>query len=136
MRRKVNFTSMVLATLVLVVALGACNKDRSVLPLNDMKKVLWDMTVVESFNIYYIEKSGLQNRTAEANKKYAAVLQMHDVSAERFFYSLDYYRKQPQKFRVLLDSVNAYGTRQRDANMEAATQPEQPHTKKIVQPTQ
>ena len=92
----------------------ACGKNHnSILPINQMKVVMWDMFNADN---WYFQTS-LNDSTAQKNKKnvvlYQQVFQQDGTTKEQFYKSYKYYQSHPDEMKTLLDSTEAYGTRAR-----------------------
>ena len=94
--------------------LAACGNSKHELSEEQMKHVMWDLSRGEAFHTYYLVRDSARNADSAAMAVYAKILAFHKVSADDFFYTLDIYRNDPKRFRILMDSVNAYGSKQRE----------------------
>jgi hypothetical protein len=110
----------------------ACGKNpNSILPINQMKVVMWDMFNAD--NWYY--QIAIKDSTAHNNKMnvalYQQVFQQDDITKEQFYKSYKYYQSHPYQMKTLLDSTEAYGKRAR-----GTTETKAPKTqlKQIVAP--
>lgn len=96
---------------LLTVAIACGKKHSSVLSLNDMKTVMWDMLNADS----WYAQTALRDTTGNLNKKniewYGQIFVQHDITKEQFYKSYSYYEARPEKMKLLMDSIEAYGTR-------------------------
>ncbi|HSR38495.1 MAG TPA: DUF4296 domain-containing protein [Phnomibacter sp.] len=98
-----------------------------------MKRLLWDLSRAEAFQTYYLNKDTTTNKEKIADTLYGKIFALHKVSSEAFFASLQEYKKDPVRFKILMDSVNAYGNRLREQGFLEAN--DTTKTKKQLQPT-
>lgn len=94
--------------------LPACGSKNKELPTATMQQLMWDLSRAEAFHTYYLVRDSARNADSAAMVVYAKIFAIHKVSADDFFYTLDIYRNNPKLFRALMDSVNAYGSKQRE----------------------
>ena len=92
----------------------SCGGGKHELSEEQMEKLMWDLSRAEAFHTYYLVRDSARNADSAAMAVYAKILAFHKVSADDFFYTLDIYRNDPKRYRVLMDSVNAYGSKQRE----------------------
>lgn len=111
MRQLIQYVMLIFGTACLLVA---CNSGKHELNEEQMKKLMWDLSRGEAFHTYYLVRDSARNADSAALAVYAKILAFHKVSADDFFYTLDIYRNDPKRYRVLMDSVNAYGSKQRE----------------------
>lgn len=97
------------------IILTACNAGaHTELDSQKMKVLLWDLSKAEAFHTYYLVRDSARNADSATKAVYAKIFALHKVSADDFFYTLDIYRNDPMRYRVLMDSVNTYGSKQRE----------------------
>ena len=98
--------------LSLIIVIVACGKNgSSVLPLNDMKVIMWDMFNADS----WYTQTAMRDTTGKLSKQnvvwYQQIFLQHNITKEQFYKSYSYYESHPDKMKLLIDSVEAYGTR-------------------------
>ncbi len=81
-----------------------------------MKAVMWDVIQADEFANLSIAKDSSKNLKQEILKLYSKVFAMHKISNEDFERSYYYYRQHPDKEKELLDSIQTYGNKMREAN--------------------
>ncbi len=81
-----------------------------------MKAVMWDVIQADEFANLSIAKDSTKNLKQETLKLYSKVFAMHKISNEEFERSYYYYRQHPIKEKELLDSLQNYGNKMREAN--------------------
>lgn len=104
---------LIWGALVLLLAV-ACSGNRKELSPAQMKVLLWDLSRAEAFQTYYLTRDSTLNKDRAADTLYSRVFALHKVDPERFFFTINQYRNDPARLRVLMDSVNAYGNRMRE----------------------
>jgi hypothetical protein len=104
--------------LLLFFALLACNRQKpghgGILSYNEMKQVMWDMTLADEFASVYIKRDSTKDLQKETNILYQKVFVLHKTDSARFFNSFDFYKKHPEHYKILLDSLYAFANRERE----------------------
>lgn len=98
----------------LIVAAMGCGSGRPYGVLDDaeMEKLLWDVTEGGEFvNVYVYTKYFNLDRAAISNKLLDDILKQHKVSRNDFDKTIQYYKNNPAKLKVILDSLSAKQTR-------------------------
>jgi hypothetical protein len=106
----------IIATLAAVII--GCKNSRvpaSVLPLDSMKIVMFDFLVADQWNNTRMATDTTFIRAKNNLKSYQQVLAIHHITKTVFDSSLSYYEQRPDMFKILIDSVNTYGSRLRDS---------------------
>lgn len=103
---------------MLVMILLGCNSQKpgsgGILSYNEMKLVMWDMTLADEFASVYVKRDTTKNLRHETNVLYQKVFVLHKTDSARFFNSFDYYKKHPDHYKILLDSLYAFANRERE----------------------
>ena len=81
-----------------------------------MKTVMWDVIQADEFANLLFAKDSTKNLKQETLKLYSKVFAMYKISNEDFERSYYYYRQHPVKEKELLDSLQTYGNKMREAN--------------------
>lgn len=118
-----------------ICLLAACKGGKHELSEGQMKQIMWDLSRGEAFHTYFLVRDSARNADSAAMAVYAKILAFHKVSADDFFYTLDIYRNDPKRYRILMDSVNAYGSKQREilfAPEETAADTSAPKVRKQI----
>jgi Domain of unknown function (DUF4296) len=98
---------------IFLFAIAACNKQKKILPINEMKVIVWDMlTADEWYNDLQVKDSNAVKNKLNIGL-YKNVLQKHKITKEQFYDSYNYYLSKPLQMQVLVDSIEAYGVRKR-----------------------
>ncbi|MCH5598483.1 DUF4296 domain-containing protein [Niabella ginsengisoli] len=86
-----------------------------------MEKVLWDVAQSSEFlNGFVYYKYPEQNRVALNNAMLDKVFKIHKITKEQFDNTLEYYRKNPEKFKVIVDSITTKQKRLTDVDTASA----------------
>ncbi|WP_262915329.1 DUF4296 domain-containing protein [Niabella ginsengisoli] len=109
--------------LAIIVVFAACrsNSGKDILPKEKMEKVLWDVAQSSEFlNGFVYYKYPEQNRVALNNAMLDKVFKIHKITKEQFDNTLEYYRKNPEKFKVIVDSITTKQKRLTDVDTASA----------------
>ncbi|MDI9363636.1 MAG: DUF4296 domain-containing protein [Flavobacterium sp.] len=93
---------------------AACNNKPNAnkpLGINQMKTILWD---IENADIWFnqIPLTDSVHKTQQMNiQLYEQVFASHNITKQQFYNSYQYYQTRPDKMKILMDSVVAYGER-------------------------
>jgi hypothetical protein len=79
-----------------------------------MKVLILENQMVEEFYTNYIYKDSTINRDSARSVAFKQVLQLHKTDSAGFYKSLAWYRSEPERFKILLDSATAYANRLRE----------------------
>jgi hypothetical protein len=111
--------------MLLIITAAACNKNGGkYLDLNKMKLVMWDITQADEFISYYVKKDTTRNLQAATDSLYAKLFALNGVTAAQFQQSFDYYRNNPGKYKILLDSLTQYSSRIRETRYQNLAAPQ------------
>jgi hypothetical protein len=100
--------------LLVCLVLAACNKKPKAnepFAINDMKTILWD---IETADVWFnqIPLTDSVHRTRQMNiQLYEQVFASHNITKKQFYEGYQYYQTRPDKMKILMDSVVAYGER-------------------------
>jgi len=90
----------------------SCGKSHnSVLSIDEMKPIIWDMLNADN---WYMQTSIMDTSFQNKRKNiifYDKIFKQYDITKEQFYKSYSYYELHPVKMKILLDSVESYGTR-------------------------
>ena len=107
--RKTSFYILALLTILI-----ACNSNKQLLPIQKMKVVMWDMVNADE----WMKLAAVKDSTIILKKEnialYNKVFALHKISKDEFYTSYSYYQNHPNEMKILLDSIAAYGVKQRD----------------------
>lgn len=105
--------------LFIVFAVSCKSKSASVIPIKEMKFIMWDMLSADSWYTELSAKDTMARIRKENLNLYQKVFDIHKTDKEQFYASYRYYSSHPDEMKILMDSVNAYGTRLRDSITKA-----------------
>jgi hypothetical protein len=108
----------------LLMASIACKTDdrSNVLGIDQMKVILLHQLMFDEFQQSYTYRDTLVNRDSFLSAGFQQVLAINKVDSAKFYNSLAWYRSDPKRFKLLLDSAFAYAERERNNRyMTAAT---------------
>jgi len=82
-----------------------------------MKRVLYEMYLADAFNSERLVRERTLNHQTETVNYYQQILRNHGIARDKFFKSLDYYKKHPAVYRELTDSLQQFGQRMIGKNL-------------------
>lgn len=96
----------------LLMALVACSSKKKlpagVLQPDKMKIVFWDMVRADQFlSAYVFDKDSTADKRRLSDSLYAVVFRIHHITPGTFSKSFEYYRRDPEAMKALIDSVNS-----------------------------
>lgn len=100
-----------------------CSRNADVIPIDTMKILVLENQMVEEFYNNYIYKDSTLNRDSARSVAFKQVLQLHKTDSAQFYKSFAYYRSEPERFKVLLDSATSYANRLREERYKAESTP-------------
>ncbi len=107
-------SSRSLIIVFIAISLFACKSkkvDPKLIPLNSMKIVLWDILKADEWYIQTSIRDTLHARVNENFLLYEEVYKVHHINKDQFYNTYKFYETHPDQFKVLIDSVVAYGDR-------------------------
>ncbi|MFY8046492.1 MAG: DUF4296 domain-containing protein [Chitinophagaceae bacterium] len=109
--RKVTISAMIIAVLA---ACGGQKLPAGVLDKERMELVLTDVILAEAFAESYLSADTSKRLKQLYTQELDKVLAIHKVSPKDFQASIQYYKSQPEQFKVVIDTVNARAMRAKD----------------------
>jgi hypothetical protein len=92
----------------------ACGKNaKSVMPINEMKIVMWDMMNADNWYSSMTIKDTMALKDKRNIALYQQVFKWHQITQEQFYKSYHYYELHPEEMKILFDSLESYATKQR-----------------------
>jgi len=112
-----RLTAFIIATSLLF----ACSSSvpRGILPPDEMKQIVFDLVRADQFIDNYVTKDTTANIKERRITLYEQVFAIYKVSKEEFYKSYTYYQQNPDKNKVLFDSLNAYSNRRKSVPLKA-----------------
>lgn len=93
------------------------NPDKKIIPEVKMSRVLWDMIEVDELATSRLLKDTTKNPKKERIKLYQKVFNLHDITEKQFSNSFAYYSSHPDMMKVLFDTLEARGARERKISL-------------------
>lgn len=109
--RKVTISAMIIAVLA---ACGGQKLPAGVLDKEQMELVLTDVILAEAFAESYLSADTSKRLKQLYTQELDKVLAIHKVSPKDFQASIQYYKSQPEQFKIVIDTVNARAMRAKD----------------------
>ena len=116
--------------LVSMVVLLSCSEDTGPKPaLSQMEMVplVYQLMLVDEISIDYQNRDSTRRLDSVRARKYDQVFDLNKVDYKTFKESYDYYLARPDQLKLIFDSVEAFGNRDRLARMNPSSA--QPVTK-------
>lgn len=116
----------------LTIFLTFCKSNKGILPINQMKVVMWDMLLADN----WFAQTIIKDSTAQKNKKnihlYESVFKQDGTTKEQFYKSYRYYQTNKKEMTILLDSLEAYGTRAKVVSEAKPVKPTKPSISQLI----
>jgi len=109
--RKVTISAMIIAVLA---ACGGQKLPAGVLDKEQMELLLTDVILAEAFAESYLSADTTKRLKQLYTQELDKVLAIHKVSPKDFQASIQYYKLQPEQFKIVIDTVNARAMRAKD----------------------
>jgi hypothetical protein len=77
----------------------------NIISIETMHLVLWDVIKADEYIIYQSSKDSSLQKEAETIKLYKRILNSYKITEEGFRKSLNYYQKNPDLLKIVLDSI-------------------------------
>lgn len=108
---------LIAGLLAICLLIAACSDKDSVphgiLPIGKMSVIMWDMIQADQYAAILSRDTAHVNIRLEHLRLYEQVLQLHEISKEKFKKSYQYYLDNPETNAILYDSLVAQGNRLR-----------------------
>jgi hypothetical protein len=105
--------------LFLLFFVGCTDKTpKGLLEIHKMQDILTDLLLAEGFTENFLLLDTSKKRDEWLAGEYSKVMAIHQISQQQFRSSLDYYKKRPDLFKEIIDSVNQRGIRHRDESYQ------------------
>ena len=109
--KKLNFL------FILSIFLVGCTK--KTIPLNKMKVIVWDMACADELYLEKMNKDSSLIKKKENIRLYEQVFLVHKISKDEFYNSYKFYQEHADQYKILIDSVQDYATRQRNRPIQS-----------------
>ena len=105
----------------------SCSEDKDEKPAlsqMDMVPLVYQLMLVDEISLDYQNRDSTRRMDSIRSRKYDQVFDLNQVDYKTFTESYDYYLARPDQLKLIFDSVEAYGNRDRLARMvPSASQP-------------
>ena len=106
-----------LAVFVLLLSGSCSHKEKlppDIFPVDKMKIIVWEMEVADQVasEHFLMQKDSLR---MESTSLYQQVFTKQKTDKKTFYKSFSFYEAHPELLKILFDSVNNYGGRQKNA---------------------
>ncbi|HWB28790.1 MAG TPA: DUF4296 domain-containing protein [Chitinophagaceae bacterium] len=107
-----RWIACVIVTSFLISCSSGDDIPRDVIPINDMKVIMYDVMCAQELAAVTNPKDTVaaRDRTFEL---YQQVFAIHKITKDDFFKSFHYYEANPDKISILYDSISAYADRKK-----------------------
>jgi len=100
--------------LIGIVLITACRSStKPVIGIDSMKVVMWDMLRADELYTRMTIKDSLAKGRREDIRLYEEVFAAHKITRGHFDSSYKYYASHPAEYKILVDSLDAFATRER-----------------------
>lgn len=89
-------------------------KPSATISFDNVKVIMWDLYRADAYIANYISKDSVAKAKQASIELYERVFRTHKVSKEDFYKSYAYYLDNPDKHKILLDSLLAFAQRKPD----------------------
>ena len=97
--------------LIAILVYSCNNSSSSILPQKKMQAVMWDIMKADAFAQQLAAKDSLKKLPEENKKLVAGIFLIHNITAEQFKKSYQYYLEHPDILKIIVDSINAQQSR-------------------------
>lgn len=103
------------ALLLVWILVASCSSrgPKNIIGIDSMKVYMWDMMRADELYLRILAKDSTASRRKENIRLYQQVLALHRITKGRFDSSYKYYEANPIAFKLLVDSLDAYATREK-----------------------
>ncbi len=102
------------STIIFCFLLWACNNKDNKIPINTMKKIVWDLQVANEFVLEQKIKDSSINVTKKIDSIFNTIMFTYGYDKKTFLENYKLIEQNPIKLAELLDSTSSYGTKKRD----------------------
>ena len=104
----------------LILLCVSCSRTvpKNIIDQDKMQDVLTDVLLAEGFTENFLLLDTSKKRDEWLAGEYSKVMAIHQITQDQFRKSLDYYKSKPDEFKIIIDSVNQRGLRNRDESYQ------------------
>jgi len=111
---------IILFCLTIFFSCGNKNKiPPGILKPEKMQVVLWDVIKADAFTAEFIKKDSVKDAVQENLKLQQKIFAIHHISKEDFYTSYEYYKMNPDLFKIIMDSMMAKAERDKQKNLKS-----------------
>ena len=100
-------------TVIILLASGCRSASKPLLGIDSMKVVMWDMLRADELYTRMTLKDSLAKGRREDIRLYEEVFAVHKITRGYFDSSYKYFAAHPVQYKILIDSLDAFATRER-----------------------
>jgi len=109
----------IVITTCLLLGCKNTSSDSDVLAEDRMARVMWDMIQVDELATLHLAKDTSKTEKKERVQLYQKVFQLHKTSVKQFSKSFAYYTSHPDIMKLLIDTLEARGVKERKISYAA-----------------
>jgi Domain of unknown function (DUF4296) len=98
---------------IITIIIGCTTKYKPI-EVNKMKQIIWELSMVDEFIKINTFKDSLKLKVKENTSLYNKVFANFKTTKTEFYKSIEFYKKDPEAIKMLIDSASAFGTRKKD----------------------
>lgn len=87
---------------------------KNIISVNEMSKMMWDIMKMDEYYLRITAKDTLNLKLKENIRLYEQVFSSYGIKRKKFYDSYHYYEAHPKQFKMLIDSIDAIATRERN----------------------
>lgn len=103
------------------VLLGCNSSAEKKIPMNTMKKVMWDLACADELYMETSAKDSTLKIKKDNFRLYEEVFAINKITKEEFYSGYKYYQEHPDEFKILIDSIQSYGASQKSKPLKKPT---------------
>lgn len=108
-----NFLCLILFVFFIAMSCRS-SASKEILGIDSMKVVMWDMLKADELYLRILAKDSTARKRNENIHLYKEVLLLHKVRKGQFDSSYKFYEAHPVQFKILIDSLEGFSTRERN----------------------
>lgn len=113
-----------IAIVLCMYLLFSCNDGvpNDVVSPEKMQDVLTDMLLAEGFTENFLLLDSSKTREEWFSQEYSRVMSIHHLTQDEFRTSLNFYKKRPDMFKIIVDTVYQRGQRMRNTGFKSSNE--------------
>ncbi len=101
------------------------------LSIQEYKPIFWEILNADYLFQQTANQDTIKKKKPSKQEFYQRIFKEHKTTKEQFYYTYHYYQMHPLEMKVLIDSVEAYGTRKKNKSLINKQKPENQSPKSI-----